>query len=168
MNWRKLGNLPVIWLLRSPLHRLVSGSLLVLTVRGCRTGTPYTTPLNYVQDGDDLLILSRPERTWWRNLRGGAEVQLRLKGRTWIAHGDVIDDFTERRSALLDLTRRRPRYARYLNVSLSESGELVDPEKLDQTARDQVVIRLTGLESAITNIAGQGHHQQHDSEQLAP
>lgn len=168
MNWRKLSNKPVEWLLRSPLHRLVSGSLLLITVYGRKTGMSYTTPLNYIRAGDDLLILSRPERTWWRNLRGGAKVQIRLRGKAWTAHGDVIDDATERRSTLLDLARRHPRYTRYLNVPLSESGELVDAEKLDQAARGRVLIQLTGLEPAITNIAGQEHHQQHGSEQLAP
>ena len=58
-------------MLRSPAHRLLSGRLLLLTYTGRRSGTQYTIPVQYVRDGEALLVtVGWPERKlWWRNLR---------------------------------------------------------------------------------------------------
>jgi hypothetical protein len=70
-------------LLRSPAHGLVSGRLALLTVTGRRSGRTFTFPVAYQMDGDDRVALhvDWPERKlWWRNLRDGARVELRLAG----------------------------------------------------------------------------------------
>jgi hypothetical protein len=61
------------WLLRSPLHGLVSNNTLLTTVIGCKSGSNITLPVNYVDMGEELLTVSFRRRTWWRNLRGGAQ-----------------------------------------------------------------------------------------------
>jgi F420H(2)-dependent quinone reductase len=79
---QRLGNLFVIGLLRSPAHRLLSGSLLLISFRGRRSGRRFTIPVMYAErDGTLTVFVGHPERkTWWRNLRQGAEVELRLHG----------------------------------------------------------------------------------------
>lgn len=77
------------WLLASPLHGLVSGNTLVLTVTGQKTGRSYVFPVNYLRQGERLLVFSKKERTWWRNLRGGAPVSVQLQretcpGQAWV------------------------------------------------------------------------------------
>jgi len=48
-------------LLRSPLHTLVSGSLLLLTFTGTKTGNEYTTPVGYwVKDGRLIVTTHSP------------------------------------------------------------------------------------------------------------
>jgi hypothetical protein len=65
-------------LLRSPLHGLVSDSLMLITFTGRRSGDEYTTPVGYwVMDGTVIVTTHSP---WWRNLRGGRPVTLRLRG----------------------------------------------------------------------------------------
>ena len=65
-------------LLRSPLHSLVSDSVLLLTFTGSKTGTEYTTPVGYwVKDGHLIVTTQSP---WWRNLRGGQPVSMRVQG----------------------------------------------------------------------------------------
>jgi len=68
-------------LLRSPAHRLVSGHLMLLTVTGRRTGRTFTFPVGYREDGDRLRVhVASPERKrWWRNLRGGAPVEVEIQ-----------------------------------------------------------------------------------------
>ena len=68
--------------LSSPAHRLLSGHLMLLSVTGRRSGRTFTFPVAYAQDGDRLTVtLDWPERKrWWRNLRGGAPVAVRLRG----------------------------------------------------------------------------------------
>jgi deazaflavin-dependent oxidoreductase (nitroreductase family) len=65
-------------ILRSRAHSLVSDNLLLLTFRGRKSGRAYTTPVSYVQEGETLLLMT--ESPWWRNLEGGADVTVQLRG----------------------------------------------------------------------------------------
>lgn len=51
---------PVIWILSavlcSPLHRVLSGTRLVLSFTGRRSGTRHTTPVYYPRRHGELLI----------------------------------------------------------------------------------------------------------------
>jgi hypothetical protein len=53
----------IAWLLRSPLHGLLSANTLLITMAGRKTGRPITTPVNYVRDGDRLWVISSRDRT---------------------------------------------------------------------------------------------------------
>ena len=89
----RFGNLFVILLLRSPLHGLASGSLLLLSYRGRRSGRRFTVPVMYAQTAGDLVVfVGHPERkSWWRNLRGGAQVEVRLRGGRLCGNAIVTD-----------------------------------------------------------------------------
>ena len=78
--WNRTGNRAVALLLRSPLHPLVSSRIALITVTGRRSSKSYTFPVGYRRAGERVTIaVGRPERKlWWRNLRGGARVRLRL------------------------------------------------------------------------------------------
>jgi len=81
-------------LLRSPLHRLASGNLALITVTGRCSGREYTFPVGYSEgDGRVLIVVGLVERKrWWRNLLQPAPVRLRLGGAertgTAVASGD--------------------------------------------------------------------------------
>ncbi len=79
--WNRSGNRLIAVLLRSPLHPLLRG-LTLITVTGRRTGAEHTLPVAYQQSGETLTIpVMWPERKlWWRNLRDGAAVRVRLGG----------------------------------------------------------------------------------------
>jgi hypothetical protein len=64
--------------LRSPLHGLVSDSLLLITFAGRKTGKTYTFPVGYSQYGNEVHIFTH--HAWW-NLAAGSPVTLRLHGR---------------------------------------------------------------------------------------
>jgi len=66
-------------LLRSPLHGLMSKSLMLLTFRGRKSGKRYTIPVGYRKRGSRLFLFTHSD--WWKNLRGGTPVSLRLRGR---------------------------------------------------------------------------------------
>jgi deazaflavin-dependent oxidoreductase (nitroreductase family) len=66
--------------LRSPLHGLMDGKVLLLGFVGRRSGRRYTTPMSYVRAGDEVLMAT--EAPWWKNLAGGAPVEVRLGGRS--------------------------------------------------------------------------------------
>ena len=65
--------------LRSPLHGMVSKSILLISFTGRKSSKTYTTPVSYSQSDDLVTIFTHA--AWWKNLRGGAPVTLRLRGR---------------------------------------------------------------------------------------
>jgi deazaflavin-dependent oxidoreductase (nitroreductase family) len=68
-------------MLRLPvLHRMLSGSMLLITFTGRKSGKTYTTPVSYVQDGQTVYILTKRFRKWWHNFRDAAPVTLHLRG----------------------------------------------------------------------------------------
>jgi hypothetical protein len=78
--------------LRSPLHWLLSGSLVLLSYTGRRTARRITIPVAYAEDAGDLVVfVGRPElKRWWRSLRGGAPVTLRLRGEERSALAETV------------------------------------------------------------------------------
>ncbi len=71
------------WLLCSPLHGMVSGKYVLITFTGRKSGKIYMTPVQYIQAGEELYIITSEGYTWWKNLRGGAEVMLHLRGKDY-------------------------------------------------------------------------------------
>jgi deazaflavin-dependent oxidoreductase (nitroreductase family) len=92
--FNRTANRVVRGLLRSPLHRLASGRLALITVTGRRSGRRYTFPVLYSQEGDRVTIeVGWPERkVWWRNLRDGGRVRMRLRGVERSGHARAHED----------------------------------------------------------------------------
>lgn len=141
------ANKMMIWLLRSPLHPLVSGSVLLLSVTGRRSGKQYSLPVNYVGEGQTLWIISQRQRTWWRNLVGGAALRLLIRGQETQAFGSAIVEPQELASALQTFFRSFPRYARYFKLTLDESGS-PSAEDCARQAQRRVLIRIELQEAA--------------------
>lgn len=81
MPFQALFNRFVKLLLRSPAHRLLSGNPMLLTFTGRRSGVRRTVPITYLQEGGGVSCFCNADVAWWKNLRGGAPVELRLRGR---------------------------------------------------------------------------------------
>jgi len=82
----------VAWLLRSPLHDLLSRRVALLTVTGRRSGAAIRLPVQYERDGDMLTVVSSPRRLWWRNLEDGAPVRIVLEGESRDGYAKVRRD----------------------------------------------------------------------------
>src|SRR5438034_1442025 len=89
----RLVNPIVVALLRSPLHRLASKNLMLLTVTGRKSGRAYTLPIGRHQQPDGTFVLSAGGN-WRHNLRGGADVRVTLDGRERTAHATLEEDPT--------------------------------------------------------------------------
>lgn len=87
--------------LRSPLPWPACQRFLLLTVTGRQSGRTFTLPVFYRQDGDGLVFISHPDRLWWRNLRGGAPVTVRVCGRDRAGAGEVVDADLAARTAVV-------------------------------------------------------------------
>ena len=75
----KMGNPLVRMLLGSPLHGMADHAFLVLHVTGRKTGRCYNIPVGFVDMGGRLTVIT--VAGWRVNLRGGADVEMTLRGR---------------------------------------------------------------------------------------
>jgi deazaflavin-dependent oxidoreductase (nitroreductase family) len=126
-------------LLESPLHPLLSRSMMVVYYTGRKSGQAYSLPIAYVQEGQTLWTVSYQERTWWRNLRGGAAVKLRWRGQVLAGQGEVIEGEGVQ-AALRHYLELVPSYARYFNIKLVDGQ--IDEADLAAAAARQVMIRF--------------------------
>lgn len=134
----------ITWLLRSPLHKLLSGGTMLIAVTGLRSGNSYTFPVDYVRDGEGFLIMSYRNRRWWRNLGGGAQVSVRVKGQDLTAVAEAITDRQAVETELANYLRGKPLVARYAGVRFDAEGR-PDAGALARAARDKVMVRVRPL-----------------------
>jgi hypothetical protein len=89
---RRLRDGFVAAMLRSPLHRFLSGSLLLISFTGRRTGQEHSRPVMFAEDEGGLIIfVGHPEKkVWWRNLSEGTPVRVRVRGLELEGCGEVV------------------------------------------------------------------------------
>ncbi|MBN2115814.1 MAG: nitroreductase family deazaflavin-dependent oxidoreductase [Anaerolineales bacterium] len=135
-----LVNKTMKFMLRSPLHGIVSKNFLLITFTGRRSGKTYTTPVSYSRDGDYLYVFTHA--TWWKNLHPGVPVTIRLRGRDVQGLPEpVAEDKQAVAAGLMDHLQRSPYDASFYGVTFDENKnpKAEDVEKGAQTA---VMIRI--------------------------
>lgn len=77
--------------------------LLLLTVRGAKTGTPRTYPLAFHRDGDRYVVAASKggaptHPDWYKNIvaQGGADVEVEVGDRRFKAHATPVAEGPER------------------------------------------------------------------------
>ncbi len=125
--------------LRSPLHGML-GDTMLLTVTGRKSGKRYTTPVGFYRDGDVLWIMSSRDRTWWRNLCGGACVRMHLHGRDIEGFAEAVVDEEAVARQVAEYVQHIPMAARSLGVHVEQgSANADDAERL---AQEKVFVRV--------------------------
>jgi deazaflavin-dependent oxidoreductase (nitroreductase family) len=131
-------------LLRSPLHGLLSDSILLLTYRGKTSGQQYTLPVQYARAGQTFYIVpGLPERkVWWRNLTGGATVDLwvcgeKLAAQAHAASGGQESDLVD---GLMAYYTRFPAAAQARGLHRLPDGSL-DRDEVRSAASQIVVVQ---------------------------
>jgi deazaflavin-dependent oxidoreductase (nitroreductase family) len=97
--------------------KLAGRPMLLLTTTGRRSGEARTTPLSYLRDGDDCIVVasnngSDRHPAWWLNLEAHAEARLTVGREEWAVDALVANDEEHTRlwPMLLDYN---PQYAGY-------------------------------------------------------
>jgi deazaflavin-dependent oxidoreductase (nitroreductase family) len=134
------GNDFMSWVLRSPLHGMLSKGMMLITVTGRKTGRKYTTPVEYYDQGGYLWVITSRDRKWWRNVRGGAEVGLLLKRKPVTALAEAILDEAEVEAQLMEYVRRMPVSARALGLL---ENNVPNEEAVKRVVKDRLFVRLT-------------------------
>ncbi|MBO0855433.1 MAG: nitroreductase family deazaflavin-dependent oxidoreductase [Nocardia sp.] len=127
-------------LLRSPLHRLVSGKLLIITVTGRKTGRIYASPVAYAEHEGTLLIGAGA--TWWRNLRRGEPARITWRGRDQLADWEVISTEEDIAEPYRILITESPTHGKFAGISLNADGSINREELRAALGRGAVIVRL--------------------------
>ncbi len=127
-------------LLRSPLHRMLSKSTLVLSFRGAKSGKQFTFPVGYYDlQGNTLFVI--PLHRWWTNLRGHVPVTIWLKGRKYQAIASASQGDEKTAQALQRLIGESANLIRLYKITSNDQGQL-DPDRLGQVAHALPLVRI--------------------------
>ena len=138
------GNDFMAWVLRSPFHGMLSDGMMLITITGRKTGKQYTTPVGYYRENGHLWVITSRERTWWKNLQGGAQVGLLLKRKTVTAFAELELDAQAVEARMFEYLRHVPQAARPMGIRV-EAGK-PNAEDIARTAKDRLFVRIN-LES---------------------
>ena len=128
------------FMLRSPMHRLVSKNILLITFTGCKSGKTYTTPVCYSQEGNQIYIFTHAR--WWKNLCNCTSVTLRLRGREVQGVPEpIVEDKGAIAAKLVTHLQRVPSDARYYDVTFDEHGN-PRAEEVENAVQTVVMIRV--------------------------
>jgi deazaflavin-dependent oxidoreductase (nitroreductase family) len=129
------------FLLRSPLHGLISKAIVLISFTGRKSGKTYSTPVSYSQSGSQVFIFTHAE--WWKNLRGGAPVTLRLRGRDVQGRADVVAEDKQAVAAGLSAHLRQvPNDAQFYGVTFDDQKN-PRAEEVAQAAQTVVMVRVS-------------------------
>ena len=86
-----VAHLLVPTILRSNRHGLLSGHIMLITMKKRETSDLLTFPVDYLRDGDSVYVGS--DSGWWKHLEGGAEVRMLIQGTELVGWATpIIDD----------------------------------------------------------------------------
>ena len=126
--------------LRSPVHGMVSKTVLLITFTGRKSGKTYTTPVSYSQHGDQVTIFTHAD--WWKNLRGGASVTLNLRGREVQGLAvPVAGDKLTVAAGLMAHLRKVPSDATFYGVTFDDHKN-PRAEEAEKAAQTVVMVRI--------------------------
>lgn len=131
-------------LLNSPMHFLVSKNMMLMTYKGRKSGKTHTIPMGYLENGDALYTISSRERVWWRNLRGGARVTLRVRGGDVQARAEAIEDERQVANDLCSYFKAAPQLARYMKIGIDADGT-PNCEDVRQLAQEKVIVKTVAV-----------------------
>jgi len=125
-------------ILCSPVHGMISKNIMQITFTGRKSGKTYTTPVSYSQQGNQVFVFSHA--TWWKNLRGGATVTLRIRGQDFQGLAEpVAEDKQAVAAGLMAHLRKVPSDARYYSVTFDDHRS-PRAEEVEKAAQTVVVI----------------------------
>jgi hypothetical protein len=127
-------------LLRSPLHRLLSDSTLILSFTGRKSGKIYTFPVGYYQLKRDTLTLI-PLHGWWKNLRSSVPITIWLKGRKYSGTAEAFQGDEATINELQQLIAGSANLMRVYMIERDTEGN-PDAEHISQVARSLPLVHI--------------------------
>lgn len=136
-------------LLGSPFAGLLDGSVMLITVRGRRTGSAYTLPVQYARDGEAIWVLAghSERKTWRRNLITEAPAEIRILGHDVAATGQALSGGTAPSPVEEGLGCYVHRFPAVGRRSGALKGRVVSEERLRELAKSNAMVRIVPQET---------------------
>jgi deazaflavin-dependent oxidoreductase (nitroreductase family) len=126
-RFMRAANVIMRQLLRLPFPTPLSGSLMLITFTGRKSGRTYHQPVSYVRDG--AVLLTPGGGRWKLNLREDQPIRVRLRRRDVWARPEFIRDADEVERTLHKMVAVNPRVASFVPM-IGPRGE-VDRARLE-------------------------------------
>lgn len=126
-------------LLRSPLHRLMSRNTMLLSFTGRKSGKHYVIAVRYVRQGDHISCFT--DSKWWKNLRGGAPVEMHIAGRAITGVATPVTDPAVVATCLSEFLHDTPADSKYYGVGRGTNGTPI-PEDISAAAEYTTMVRI--------------------------
>lgn len=120
-------NVPMRLLLQVPFATPLSNQLMLLFLRGRKSGKIYRQPVSFVRDGETLLTPGGGR--WKLNLRAGECIRIRLAGRDRLGRPELISNVDEVDALLRKMMRLNPRMTSF--VPVAGPGGQIDRQRLE-------------------------------------
>jgi hypothetical protein len=133
------GNDFVKFLLRTPL-RVFMGNTMLITVTGLKTGKKYSTPVGFYRENGNLWVLTSRNRTWWRNVKNGADVALLLKGMPIKAFAQAELDAQAVETRMVDYVQHVPMAAGSLGIRVENKAPNMGD--IARVAKDRLFVKI--------------------------
>jgi deazaflavin-dependent oxidoreductase (nitroreductase family) len=129
-------------LLASPLHSVVSGSLMTIHYIGRRSGRQLWTPVRYLREDDGALVALTSKSTgWWPNLVEPVAVEVQVAGRRRKAIAQAFANDSQRTEpALRRALARFPGDAPYHGITAKRGSDTYQAQFEDAILNDVVVV----------------------------
>ena len=134
------GNGFMSWLLRSPFHGMLSNGMMLISVTGRKTGKKYTTPVGFYRENGDLWVLTSRDRTWWKNLQGGAQVSLLLQRKAVHAFAKPELETKAVEALMNEYVKRIPQAAKPMGIRV-ENGN-ANAQDIARVAEDRLFVKI--------------------------
>ena len=128
----------MIWILRSSFHGILSEGTMLITVTGSKTGRKYTLPVGYYHEGEFLWVMTSRDRSWWRNLKCGSQVELLLKRNPVKGFAEVEEKDVEARIG--EYLQHIPQSAGPLGIHV-ENG-MPCKEDIQRAAQERLFVKI--------------------------
>jgi hypothetical protein len=129
----------VKFFLRTPLCMFM-GDTMLITVTGLKTGKKYSTPVGFYRENGNLWVLTSRNRTWWRNVKNGADVALLLKGKLIKAFAQAELDPKSVETHMLEYIQHVPIAARSLGIRVE--NKVPDRGDIARIAKDRLFVKI--------------------------
>ena len=119
---------------------------MLITFKGRKSQRVYTTPVRYVANDGAVRCFTSPENLWWRNLRGGADVVLRIEGTEKRYRATAIENEPETTKRWLKYYLSLfPQDATYHDIRLEKDKSVVAAD-LERASHKAIVVVATPLD----------------------
>ncbi len=140
----RLINFTMVTILGSPLHSLFSKSILAIRYTGVRSGRTFTVPARYHGVGDDIVVVTSEDTSWWPNFLEPMQANVLLMGRWTTAQVEsTVKNPNLAGPIMREMWAKHPADAAYMNVKM-RAGE-PDADDFDRALNSAVVISITRL-----------------------